>query len=116
MDGFLVVVFTAHFLPTFLKSRKRWEAERKGDLMALWLNRAGLFMNVVGSILIAISFGRPESEAYQNVERHWLAKAIGMSPTRRQSLAAFTHPVALYAGIVLVILGFSLSLCATFSN
>jgi len=84
--------------------------------MALWMNRAGLFVNVAGSILIALSFGKPESEAYQDVERHWLAKTIGMSPTRRQSLAAFTHPVALYTGIALVILGFSLSLCATFLN
>jgi hypothetical protein len=84
--------------------------------MSLWMNRVGLFLNVAGSILIAISFGKPESEAYQSIERHWLAKAIGMSPVRKQSLAAFTHPLALRIGIVLVILGFVLSLSATFSN
>ncbi len=84
--------------------------------MSLCLNRIGLFLNVVGSILIALSFGKPESEAYQEVERCWVAKAIGMRPFRKQSLAAFTHPLALYAGIVLVILGFTLSLAATFSN
>ena len=84
--------------------------------MSLLLNRIGLSMNLAGSILIAVSFGKPKSEAYQVLERHWLAKAIGMSPFRKQSLAAFTHPLALYSGMALIILGFAVTLWATFSN
>ena len=85
--------------------------------MGVWLNRVGLSLNVVGSILIALSFGKPESEAYQEVSRSWVSTALfGMSPFRKQSLAAFTHPLALYLGIVLVILGFAVSLAATFLN
>jgi hypothetical protein len=81
-----------------------WEAGAEGKLMALWMDRLGLFMNLVGSILIAISFGRPPSEFYQILGGHKI------------SMAAFLRPWALYLGIALLIGGFALSLVATFSN
>ncbi len=84
--------------------------------MALCMNRVGLALNFVGSILIAISFGKPTSPAYQDIERSWLGKAIGLSPTRRVSLASFSYPWALWLGIVLVASGLAISLVATFSN
>jgi hypothetical protein len=45
-----------------------------------------------------------------------LGKAIGLSPTRRVSLASFSYPWALWLGIVLVASGFAISFVATFSN
>lgn len=69
--------------------------------MGLWLNRAGLLLGFIGSVLIAISFGRPPSEAYQ------------VYKGRKLSLAAFSYPWALYLGLTLLSSAFVLSLVAT---
>jgi len=69
--------------------------------MAVYVNRLGLLLSFVGSLLIAISFGRPPSEFYQ------------IHRGRKVSLAAFSYPWALYLGLALLIVGFGLSLLAT---
>ncbi len=73
----------------------------RGMIGALWLNRVGLALSFLGSVLVAISFGKLPSSAYQDYKG------------RRVSLAAFSHPWALYFGLAILSLGFALSLIAT---
>lgn len=69
--------------------------------MSVCVNRLGLLLSFFGSLLIAISFGKPPAEAYQ------------IHRGRKISLAAFSYPWALYLGLGLLIAGFGLSFLAT---
>ncbi|KKL52017.1 hypothetical protein LCGC14_2289690 [marine sediment metagenome] len=61
------------------------------------LNQFGLIFNIVGSLLIAFSFGDPPSTAYQVDKKG-----------RRINLAAFLHPKLLRLGVFLIVFGFIL--------
>jgi hypothetical protein len=67
----------------------------------MFLNRVGLLLNFVGSVLIALSVGKPPSEAYQTDNRG-----------RKISFAVISRPWALW-GLVILIFGFAASLIAT---
>ncbi len=70
-------------------------------MMGVWVNRLGLLLSFVGSLLMAISFGKPPGEIYQ------------IHRGRKVSLAAFSYPWALYLGLGLLIVGFGLSFLET---
>ena len=74
-------------------------------LDSLCFARIGLILNVVGSIMIAVSFGKPPSTAEQRDEKG-----------RRISLAAFRHPCLFNWGLLILVFGFCLSFAATFSH
>jgi hypothetical protein len=71
-------------------------------LTGIWLNRVGLSLSFLGSLLIAFSIGEPPSQVYQDYRG------------RRVSLAAFSRPWALRLGLALLSFGFGLSLIATY--
>jgi hypothetical protein len=71
--------------------------------MALQLDRVGLLLCSLSSVLIALSIGRPPSEIYQDDERG-----------RKIQIAAITRPRFLIAGLILLVLGFLASFAATF--
>ncbi len=70
--------------------------------MSNYLNILGLVLNLIGTLLIAFSFGKPPSTAEQ-----WDKKG------RKVSLAAFLHPAGFKIGIWLIVTGFVLMLIAT---
>jgi hypothetical protein len=72
--------------------------------MALQLDRVGLLLCFLSSVLIALSIGQPPSEIYQSDERG-----------RKIQIAAITHPRFLIAGLIMLVLGFFASLAATFA-
>jgi hypothetical protein len=65
------------------------------------LNIFGLILNLVGTLLIAFSFGNPPSRAEQMDKKG-----------RIISLAAFLHPICFKIGIWLVVIGFILMLAS----
>ena len=67
----------------------------------LTLARLGLFLNVIGTVMIAFSFGRNLEEAHQ-----WDRKG------RKVYLGSFLHPKLFTWGLVLIILGFVLQFIA----
>lgn len=67
------------------------------------LGPIGLLLNLIGGLLIAFSFGKPLSDAYQVDKKG-----------RKRHLAMFHHPRLLKLGISLLILGFFLSLVSNF--
>ncbi len=68
-----------------------------------FLEPMGLFLNLVGGLCIAFSFGKPLHEAYQEDKKG-----------RKRYLAMFHHPRLFKLGISLLILGFFLSLVSNF--
>jgi hypothetical protein len=64
----------------------------------LSLTQVGLVLNTIGSLLIALAFGKPPSSAYQQNEKG-----------QKVSLAAFNHPLGFKIGITLLIFGFLIS-------
>lgn len=70
--------------------------------MSNFLNILGLVFNLVGTLLIAFSFGKPLSTAEQRDKKG-----------RVISLAAFLHPTWVRVGIWLIVIGFVLMLLAT---
>lgn len=73
--------------------------------MAPWefftLTRLGLLLNVMGTIMIAFSFGRNPGEAHQADDEG-----------RRVYLASFLHPKLFAWGLVIIIIGFILQFVA----
>jgi hypothetical protein len=65
------------------------------------LSRIGLIFNFVGTVMIALSFGRNLGEAYQTDQKG-----------RRIYLASFLSPLLFKVGLVLAALGFLLQLLA----
>lgn len=61
------------------------------------LERFGLILNLVGTILVAFSFGKTVIDAYQEDENG-----------NRSDLAAFRHPALFRLGIVSIYLGFTI--------
>jgi hypothetical protein len=66
----------------------------------LTLTRVGLFMNMLGTLMIAFSFGKNPADANQ-VERG-----------RKVYLASFLHPKLFYLGLGIFILGFFMQFLA----
>lgn len=71
--------------------------------MALQLDRLGLLLCFLSSVLIALSVGRPPSEIYQLDERD-----------RKIQIAAIVRPRFLFVGLAMLVLGFLASLAARF--
>lgn len=69
------------------------------DLGLLTLTRVGLVLNIVGTLLVACSFGKNLEDAYQEDKKG-----------RNIYLASFLHPKWFTCGLVLIILGFVLQL------
>jgi hypothetical protein len=65
------------------------------------LSRIGLIFNFVGTVMIALSFGRNLGEAYQSDKQG-----------RRIYLASFLSPLLFKLGLVVAALGFLLQLLA----
>lgn len=65
------------------------------------LNQFGLILNIVGTILVAFSFGDPPSTAQQ------------FKNGRAINLAAFLHPRWFKIGVALIIVGFVCMFVAT---
>jgi hypothetical protein len=65
------------------------------------LERVGLILNFVGTVMVAFAFGKTIEEAYQ-------VNGKGV----KVSLAAFRHPALFRWGIVLLCLGFALQVFA----
>ncbi len=61
--------------------------------------KLGLILNLLGTILVALSFGKNLEEAHQIDKKG-----------RRIYLASFLHPSWFKAGMFLIILGFLLSI------
>jgi len=68
-----------------------------------WLTQAkiGLFLNIVGTLIIAFSFGKNIEDANQ-IDRKG----------RKVYLVSFLHPKLFYWGLILVIIGFILQFIA----
>ena len=71
------------------------------EIAFLTLGRLGLFLNVVASVMVAISFGRNLEEAYQVDKKG-----------RKVYLASLLHPKLLTWGLIIIILGFVLQFIA----
>jgi len=61
--------------------------------------KTGLILNLVGTIMLALSFGKNLADAHQLDEKG-----------RKIYLVSFRHPKLFYCGIGLIILGFLLQL------
>lgn len=59
------------------------------------INQIGIVLNIIGTLLVAFSFGKPPSTAEQ-----WDKKG------RKVSLAAFLYPKWFTIGIILLVMGF----------
>ncbi len=70
-------------------------------LRFLTLARLGLFLNIAGTVMIALSFGRNLEDAYQSDKKG-----------RKVYLASFLHPKLFSRGLILIVLGFILQLMA----
>ncbi len=75
--------------------------------MGIALNRLGLCFNFVGGVLIALSITRLPSEGYQKVPG-WLGRRY------KVQIAGIRHPGGFWIGMVLLALGFAVSLVSTF--
>jgi len=66
-----------------------------------WLTqiKIGLLLNIAGTIMIALSFGKNLENAHQSDRKE-----------RKIYLASFLHPRLFYVGLILVIIGFILQL------
>ncbi len=69
--------------------------------MLFILTKAGLVLNILGTFMIAFSFGKNLGEAYQLDKKG-----------RKIFLASFLYPRLFYLGLILIILGFVLQLLA----
>lgn len=61
--------------------------------------KIGLILNIIGTIMLAFSFGKSRADAHQLDDKG-----------RKIYLASFRHPRLFYWGLVLIILGFILQL------
>lgn len=67
----------------------------------LTLAKVGLFLNMLGAVMIALSFGKNLADAYQ------------MDAKRRKVyLASFLHPRLFKLGLLMIIFGFILQFVA----
>jgi hypothetical protein len=66
---------------------------------AIGLARAGLILNIVGTLMVAFSFGSNPGEAHQYDRKG-----------RRIYLAAYRSPKLFWCGIGLLVLGFTLQI------
>ena len=62
--------------------------------MVMYLAKIGLVLNVVGTIMVALSFGKNLAEAHQMDEKG-----------RRIYLAAFRYPKLFYWGLAILVIG-----------
>jgi len=69
--------------------------------LILIISKLGLILNIVGTVMIALSFGKNLANAHQLDEKG-----------RKIYLASFLRPKLFIWGLVLVILGFILQLLA----
>jgi len=67
----------------------------------LTLARVGLFLNMLGTVMIALSFGKNLADAHQMDEKR-----------RKVYLASFFHPKLFKLGLAIIILGFILQFVA----
>lgn len=61
----------------------------------LTLGKVGLFLNLLGTVMIALSFGKNLGDAYQMDGKR-----------RRVYLASFLHPKLFKGGLAIIIFGF----------
>ena len=61
--------------------------------------KIGLVLNIVGTLMIALSFGKNLADAHQLDEKG-----------RKIYLASFLHPKLFYMGLTLIIFGFIIQL------
>lgn len=68
-----------------------------------WLTQAkiGLFLNIVGTVMIALSFGKNLADAHQLNEKG-----------RKVYIASYLHPKLFKLGLAIIILGFILQIVA----
>ena len=69
--------------------------------MFLILAKLGLVLNIVGTVMIALSFGKNLADAHQFDEKG-----------RKIYLASFLHPKLFTWGLAIIILGFVLQIVA----
>jgi hypothetical protein len=67
----------------------------------LTLSKVGLILNIVGTLMIAFSFGKNLEEAHQIDGRR-----------RKVYLASFLHPKLFKLGLAIIVLGFILQFVA----
>ena len=72
-------------------------------LQPVILNRAGLILNFLGSVLVAFSIGANLADAHQLDEKG-----------RKVQLASFLHPLWFRLGLLLLAVGFIVQLVSTF--
>ncbi len=68
-------------------------------LSYLTLAKIGLFLNILGTLMVAFSFGRNLAEAHQINEKG-----------RKIYLASYLHPILFKLGLFLIIIGFVLQI------
>ena len=66
----------------------------------LTFTRSGLILNIVGTLMVAFSFGRNLEDAHQVKNGH------------KVYLSSFLHPKLFAGGVIIIILGFFLQLIA----
>ena len=69
------------------------------ELIQFLLLKFGLILNIIGTIMIACSFGKNLADAYQSNENG-----------RKIFLASFLHPNLFKWGLILIFIGFLLQL------
>jgi len=67
------------------------------------MNSLGLLFNILGTLLIAFSFGKNLADAYQKDKKG-----------RKIFLASFLHPIWFKLGIWILLIGFLLQLLSQF--
>ena len=65
------------------------------------LVKIGLVLNIIGTLIVALSFGKNLEEAHQLDEKG-----------RKIHLASFLHPTLFYWGLAIIIIGFILQVMA----
>lgn len=73
--------------------------------IVFWLTTIGLFMNFIGTLIVAFSFGRNLGDAYQEDKKG-----------RKIYLASFLRPKGFIWGLSLIIFGFFLQIIASLFN
>lgn len=67
----------------------------------MFLAKIGLVLNIVGTLIVALSFGKNLAEAHQLDNKG-----------RKIYLASFLHPKLFYWGLAIIIIGFILQVIA----